>query len=234
MSILPSSQIDLQPDHSSASSCRKTESAGEPPMTCIAITGTMGSGKSSVSALLKEWMPVTDCDQINAALLEPGQPGYQALMQAGVLQVDDQGTLDKPAQAAAMFSDPAYKAKVESILHPMIRQAVQDWAYSQKGLCAVEVPLLFESGMESDFDEIWCVTCSLPTALQRLQQGRGIDAASALARIEHQMDAAAKCARSQVVLVNDGTLDELRQQIVSNLEHKGWISAQQQNPDTHQ
>lgn len=211
MSELSETQID----RSASNTARQKDGHAN---TVIGLTGTMGSGKSTVRQLLASQIPATDCDAINAALLQKGAAGYEALLQAGLLPLNDNLEADKVQMAQRMFFDPAYRKDCEGILHPLIRQSMKEWIAAQSALCVVEVPLLFEAGMQDDFDEIWTVTCSLPTALERLASGRNISKEEALARIEKQMPAEQKCAGSDAVLYNDGTLSDLQSQIQKQLE----------------
>lgn len=189
-----------------------------PGSEVIGITGTMGSGKSTATGILSRYIPTTDCDQLNARLLEKDQPGYLELKKQGLLYTDENLNIDKPKMAKAMFTDPEYKQKCESILHPLILQAMKDWIAEQKTTCAVEVPLLFELGLEKEFDEVWCISCSLPVALERLSAGRNIDPEEARRRLAAQLSPAEKEAKSQKVFYNNGTVEELESQLLQALE----------------
>lgn len=191
----------------------------------------MGSGKSTASALLRKWMPVNDCDAINARLLEPGQAGYLALQNNGLLKTDDLGNLDRQSMADEIFSDPQKRRQVEAILHPLIRKTFKDWMEEQEGLCAVEVPLLFESGMEEDFDEVWTVLAEQNTALARLQSGRNISRKEALRRLALQYPPEKKAAKSDALLYNDKTIADLEAQIEALLMRKGLMDDGRQQPD---
>lgn len=184
-----------------------------PEKKVIGITGTMGAGKSTATHILSKHIPVTDCDQINANLLLPGQDGYLALKKKGMLMIDEQGFLDKKATAARVFSDTEYKKEYEQILHPLILQKMEEWISSQTEICAVEVPLLFELGLENSFDEIWCISCSEQKAIQRLMDYRGFQKEEALARIAKQYSRTQKEENSDVVIMNDGTQLELEKKI---------------------
>ena len=188
----------------------------------IGLCGTMGSGKSTVLSILKDRIPAVDCDSINRDLLLPGHEGYNALKKAGLLMTREDGTADAAAMSRKMFSeDPAYKKQVEGILQNLILEKMKSWMKEQKGLCVVEVPLLFELNLQNLFDEIWCVTASEQTALKRLQEGRGISQETALARLRHQTPAESKIARSTRVITNDGTLEELKKLTLDCLKKKG-------------
>lgn len=185
--------------------------------TVIGITGTMGSGKSMAASILKDQIPTNDCDAINAGLQKPGQPGWKALEQAGLLFVDANGQLDKQKLADALFEDPKRRQKIESLLQPLIIEAMDAWIDQQQGVCAVEVPLLFECGLQDHFDQIWTVTCSPDTALKRLQSGRNIPKQEARRRLALQMAPGQKAELSDVVLANDSTPQDLKAQIEKHL-----------------
>lgn len=186
----------------------------ETQVKTIGLTGTMGSGKSTVLSLLKEQIPVMDCDSINRELLLPGHAGYLVLEKAGLLLTREDGTADTAAMSARMFSKDGaeYRHQTETILQTLILEQMKAWMQSQTGLCAVEVPLLFELHLETLFDEVWCVTASEETALQHLETGRGISREEALARLAHQSSPQEKIKKSTRVLVNDGTLEDLKQE----------------------
>lgn len=184
----------------------------------IGLTGSMGSGKSTVRNILSESIPVIDCDSINSRLLETGAAGWRELKENGLLFADETGAINRQTMADAMFSDPKIKKAIETILHRLILEEMRRWMKTQHGLCAVEVPLLFEAGMEDEFDAVWTVVCSEETALSRLESGRHISRAEARRRLALQMDPKSKADRSDAVLINDGPLQALRAQTVELLE----------------
>lgn len=180
----------------------------------IAITGSMGSGKSQVGKILKASFPVADCDAINAKLLQPGQAGYTALLEAGLIHLLPDGSLDKEALARDLFSSPDIKKQVEAILHPLIFARIDAWIAAQTSpLVFVEVPLLYETGAQDHFDAAWCIICEPAIALQRLLTGRQIDEKTASARLAHQMPPAQKAALADYVIDNSGSLEELEEAI---------------------
>lgn len=193
----------------------------------VGLTGSMGAGKSAAGSILRKSYPVLDCDQLNRELLEPGQAGFEALLKAGLLPVKD-GQADRQALADAMFSDPAVRRQVEAILHPLILQAMEDWKKEQSGLAFVEVPLLFEAGLQGLFDEVWCVIADQPVALERLEQGRGVDHTEALRRWKNQLDPQTKAAASHYVIENNGSLAELEAQLKKGVER---IESERSLPD---
>lgn len=184
----------------------------------IGLTGSMGAGKSSVLKILGQSIPVTDCDQINARLLEKEGKGWKALQKNGLLFLDETGELDRKAMADAMFEDPKTRKQIEGILHALILEEMDAWIAGQQGLCAVEVPLLFECDLEGHFDETWTVACSYETALQRLESGRHIAREEARRRLALQMAPEEKISRADKVVYNDGSQDELQTQVRTLLE----------------
>lgn len=185
----------------------------------IGLTGSMGSGKSMAGSIIREYYPVLDCDVVNRDLLEKDHPGYLGLLENGLNFLDEQSEIDKPKMASIIFSNEDLRKKVESILHPLIFKEIDCWASKQKTpLVFVEVPLLFEIGAKSHFDEVWCIVADREVALERLQKGRNVSKEEALARWNAQFPPEKKMAQSHRVIFNNGTIDELRKQIVKGLE----------------
>lgn len=184
-----------------------------PEKKVIGLTGTIGSGKSTALRILSEYMPASDCDQITASLLEPRNPGYEALKEHGLLITDINGNLDRKKTAAKLFSDPEYKKKYEGILHPLILQAMNDWIDEQDTSCVVEVPLLFELGLQDDFDETWMISASPDSALKRTEKNRNISRNEQLERRSFQMPDEKKAELADVRILNDGTLADLKSRL---------------------
>lgn len=185
----------------------------------IGITGSIGSGKSQVSKYIKEMYPVIDCDQVNAQLLEKGQPGYEALMALSYVQVQADQTIDKVHLANVMFSDCEKKKEIESILHPLIFKRINQWIQEQQTpVVFVEMPILFEIGATHMFDEIWCVYAPKEEAISRLSLYRGISKEEGLRRWNVQLSPQEKMRKSDVVIYNDGTLADLYAQVQADLE----------------
>lgn len=131
----------------------------------LGVTGTIGSGKSYVAARLGRLLgaPVLSADSICRELLEKDQPGYLAFLnQGGQAYLSQAGDIDRPRLRDAAFQDQGLRRILEEILHPLVRQRLtQARASLAPDTCMVaEVPLLFESGWQSDFDYIVCVSVS--------------------------------------------------------------------------
>ena len=189
----------------------------------IGLTGVMGAGKSSVIQILKEMqIPVFDCDAINRTLLEKGNKGYQALVERygnRILKAD--GEIDKKAMSDRMF-EMGEKQQIEQILHPLIKKELQEQMDACSSTIAVaEVPLLFEIGWQTAFDETWVVACKEELLLQRLKAGRGVDEKEALRRLSAQLPQKEKIALCDVVLYNDADKEALRNSVLQQLAKVG-------------
>ena len=183
----------------------------------IAVTGGIGSGKSSVSARLASLgAVVVDADRIAREVVEPGTPGLEAVVAEfgpGILTAD--GAVDRPAMAAIVFADPERRAALEAIVHPLVgRRSAELLSAAPKGSVVVyDVPLLAETaggalGRTSEFDAVIVVEAPLGTRVDRLV-ARGLTEADAVARIAAQATDEQRRAIADHVLVNDGDLADL-------------------------
>jgi dephospho-CoA kinase len=182
----------------------------------IGLTGGIGSGKSTVAALLAErGALVVDADRIAREVVEPGTPGLAAIVAEfgdDVLSAD--GTLDRPALAAIVFADPGARAELDGIVHPLVRaRAAQLTRQAPDDAVVVQdVPLLVETGQAGTFDLVLVVQADQETRVRRLV-GRGLGEADARARIASQATDEQRRAVADVVLSNDGQPAELAAQV---------------------
>ncbi|MFH1513621.1 MAG: dephospho-CoA kinase [Bacillota bacterium] len=164
-------------------------------MRVIAITGGIGSGKTTVAGWLRETgVPVVDADRISHALTAKGGEALPLIRQAfgGGVFFDD-GTLNRAALAALVFAnDPAPREKLNGILHPMVigRMRRELDALDQQGVPAavIEVPLLYESGTETMADKVICVTASKETRIKRMMERNAFTRGQAIARMRAQQE----------------------------------------------
>lgn len=195
-----------------------------PKTKVIAITGTIGSGKSTAGLYLKTIYPVLDCDQVNAELLQPGHEGEKRLRTLSWIHYDQDGKIDKQNMASQMFQDHQKKQSVESILHPLIFEAIDRWEKEQKSsLLFVEIPLLFEIGAQDRFDEVWCVAIPDDLACKRLVEGRGFLEKEARQRIKNQFSLEYKVSNSDKVFWNTGSQEQLIEQIKKACQEEGTL-----------
>lgn len=164
-------------------------------MRIIAITGGIGSGKSTVAGWIEETgVPVIDADAVSRALTAPGGEALPRIRDAfgnGVFRPD--GTLDRAALADLVFrADPTRQKQLNAILHPMVIERMQRQleALEARGepVAVIEVPLLYEAGLEGIADAVICVAASEETRLKRLTARSGLTREQALARMRAQQD----------------------------------------------
>ena len=181
-------------------------------MLRIGLTGGIGSGKSTVAALLAErGARVVDADRIAREVLEPGTPGLAAVVAEfgdGVLTAE--GTLDRPAVAALVFGDPAARARLDAVVHPLVRARAAELvaAAPPDAVVVQDVPLLVETGQAGGYDLVLVVETDLGTRVSRLVD-RGLSAEDARARIASQATDEQRRAVADVVLRNDGDRADL-------------------------
>jgi len=182
----------------------------------IGLTGGIGSGKSTVSALLAaRGAVVVDADLIAREVVAPGSPGLAAVAEAfgaGVLTPD--GALDRPALAAVVFADPEARARLDGIVHPLVRRRTAELVSAAPADAVVvnDVPLLVETGQAGSYDLVLVVEADVETRVVRLV-ARGLTAEDARARIAAQATDEQRRAAADVVLDNSGTPEQLAEQV---------------------
>jgi dephospho-CoA kinase len=182
----------------------------------IGLTGGIGSGKSTVSALLAErGAVIVDADRIAREVVEPGTPGLAAVVAAfgdGVIGAD--GALDRPALAAVVFADPEARARLDGIVHPLVRARATELAAAAPADAVVvhDIPLLVETGQAGRYELVLVVRADPEVRVARLVQ-RGLTEADARARIAAQATDEQRAAVADVVLDNSGTRAELAAQV---------------------
>ena len=182
----------------------------------IGLTGGIGSGKSTVAALLAErGARVVDADRLAREVVEPGTPGLAAVVAefgAGVLTPD--GALDRPALAGLVFGDPAARARLDAVVHPLVRARAAELVAQAPADAVVvqDVPLLVETGQAGSYDLVLVVETDPEVRVARLLD-RGLTEADARARIASQATDEERRAVADVVLRNDGDRAALAAQV---------------------
>ncbi|MFS4458249.1 dephospho-CoA kinase [Bdellovibrio sp. HCB2-146] len=179
-------------------------------MKWIGLTGGIACGKSTVAQLLvQQSYPLVDADRIARDVVAPGTPGLESVIQAfgpDILAPD--GSLDREKLGAKIFSLPEQRRKLESILHPLIRTEVQrlreDLERAGHVLAFYDIPLLFETKAQSQFDEIVVVTCKPEQQRERLRKRNGLSGEEIEKRLASQMPMSLKEEQANFVLHNDG------------------------------
>jgi dephospho-CoA kinase len=180
----------------------------------VGLTGGIGAGKSVVAARLAELGAVViDSDRLAREVVAPGTDGLAEVVAAfGPEVLAPDGALDRPALGRLVFGDPAARERLEKIIHPRVRARTAELvAAAPPGTVLVnDVPLLVETGLADTFDLVVVVLASEPTRLRRLTGGRGMSEPEARSRMAAQATDEQRRAAADVVLVNDGSLDDLR------------------------
>ena len=187
----------------------------------IAITGTLGAGKSTVAQILRNHgYDVIDADGLAKSYYGPNSPVYDRLyhLLKKYNVFDTKGQLDISTFSTLFFNEPALKDQVTEILYTQMRK---DFSYLGNTIdpFIAEVPLLFEAKMEDLFDHILVVTTSKNTVLQRIGKSRNMDAKQYDKRMAYQYDDAYKIDHGDTVIENDGTMDALERKVMAWIKH---------------
>lgn len=184
-------------------------------MLSVALTGNVASGKSAVADRWRTLgVPVVSADELAREAVEPGSEGLDGVVEAfgdTVLAAD--GTLDRDRMRRIVFDDPEARARLEEILHPIVWKLRERWLNARRAegasVVVSEIPLLFETGREDDFDAVVLVDAPVEVRLERMVRDRGLEPSEARRIIEAQMDTADKRRRSDFVMDNVGSLPDL-------------------------
>lgn len=182
-------------------------------MLRVGLTGGIGSGKSTVSALLaRHGAVIIDYDQLARDVVEPGSPGLDAIAKrfgAGVIAAD--GTLDRPALGAIVFADAQARKDLEGITHPAIKDlAVQrQLAAGPDAIVVHDNPLLVEMGAAVHCEVVIVVDVPVEVQVDRLVETRGMTEQEALARIGTQASREVRTGAADLLIDNTGPIDEL-------------------------
>ena len=187
-------------------------------MLLVGLTGGIGSGKSTVARMLEERGGVVfDADVLAREVVEPGTPGHAAVTERfGANVLAPGGELDREALASIVFADPAARRDLEAIVHPEVRRRFAEGTEAYRDTDRVVVfsaPLLVETGMHSAFEVLVVVSASTATQIDRLMRERGMSEEAVRSRIAAQASPEARAEVADVLVDNEGTVEELEQQV---------------------
>jgi dephospho-CoA kinase len=201
-----------QPDSSEQA---KPASSGRPLR--IGLTGGIASGKSTVAEIFAGLeVPIVDTDVIAREVVQPGSPALQVISEEfGNAVIAADGTLDRKAMRKLVFTNEGRRLRLESILHPRIRElAEQQVAAVQKPYLIIVVPLLTESPMKKMMDRILVVDCSEDSQIKRLME-RDVETEVQARRImATQASRKERLAIADDVITNDDDLDALHDKVL--------------------
>jgi dephospho-CoA kinase len=199
----------------------------------VGLTGGIACGKSTVSRMFEErGAAIVDADAIAREVVLPGQSALREVAEAfGGGVITPEGTLDRKRLGSIVFGDETARKKLEAILHPRIRaelsRQMEHWsALNPGGITIVDIPLLFESGLDRlyAFDDVLVVYVPRAVQLDRLITRDALTEEEANRRIEAQMPIEEKRLLADVVINNSGTLADTAQQVESYLAGKTGAS----------
>ena len=182
-------------------------------MVRAALTGGIATGKSYCLGRFAALGAATiDADQLARQAVEPGTPGLQRVVErfgAAILRED--GTLDRPALGRIVFADRSARGDLEAIIHPEVYRRIGEWFANLPAgtrVAIADIPLLFETGQEHDFERVIVAACSPAEQLRRLMARDSLTEPAARARLDAQWPIDAKVARADYVIRTDGSFAE--------------------------
>jgi len=188
----------------------------------IGLTGGVASGKSTVSAMLRELGAVViDADQLAREVVAKGTDGLAEVVDAfGAEVLTAEGEMDRPAVGAIVFADEAARRRLEAIIHPRVRAAgaALEAAAPPGALVVHDIPLLAETGQASAFDAVLVVDVPVATQVERMVELRGMTREDAEARVAAQASREQRLAVATYVIDNTGTLEDLRDRVAEVFE----------------
>lgn len=185
----------------------------------VGLTGGLAGGKSTVAGWLRDaGFTVIDADRLVAELYKPGGEGVEAVRSLlGAEMIDSEGGVDRAKVAARVFADHAARHNLEKAVHPMVRRRFEEIAARTEGVVVLEATLLVEAGYGPMFDFIVTVEADAETRLRRAM-ARGLDEASARARLVAQGDGEERKNAAHRVIDNCRDLSYLRRQVDELIE----------------
>ena len=188
-------------------------------MKIVGLTGGISSGKSTVSSYLKQLkIPVIDADEVARKVVEPNSQGAREIRKTfGSDVFEEDGSLNRQKLGALIFSNAENRQKLDDLLQPLIKIMILDEIeeYRQKGetMIVLDLPLLFEKHYEKLCEEIIVVYVPRELQLERLMKRNQYTKQEALSRIDSQLSIEEKRKRATVLFDNQGTIQQLYQQV---------------------
>jgi len=185
-------------------------------MLRVALTGGIASGKSTVAdELARRGAVIIDADELAREVVEPGTPGLAAIVRRFGEGVQRDGRLDRAALATIVFADPQARRDLEQIIHPEVRRraAEREAALPQTAVVVHVIPLLVETGQQSDFDLCVVVDVDPQTQLARLMARGPMSREEAESRIAAQATREQRLAAADIVIHNVGAITDLTKQM---------------------
>lgn len=190
-------------------------------MKVVGLTGGIGAGKSAAARILSELgATVIDADRVGHDSYLPGTRGWQQVVaEFGHDVVAADGTIDRKRLATIVFADPARLARLNQIVHPLIRLAISarisaERDSGQQRPIVVEAALLIEAGWTALVDEVWVITAPRRLILERIESAQGLSPEAIAARIRAQLAEPERLTHADVVIENTGSLADLSSRLI--------------------
>lgn len=188
----------------------------------LGVTGSIGSGKTTVTAFMREGgAAVINADELARQAVQPGRPALAAIVREfGPQMLDESGQLRRKALAERVFDDRAATRRLGELIHPEVVAQTRRLLEELKDdhpVIVVDVPLLFEAGMQGLMDKVLVVTITENQRFSRLRR-RGFSERQVIARLGMQMPQARKISLADYVIDNSGTIEATRKQAQTLLE----------------
>ncbi len=188
-------------------------------MKVIGLTGGIGSGKSTVSQFLAEvGAVILDADKVGHEALKPDTKVWREVVAAFGRQIlTPSGDIDRARLGEIVFSKSKSLSRLNRIMHPrmydMVKAQLEEYRRQGVDVVVLEAPLLIEAGWTSLVDELWVTVASESTVLRRIKERAGLSEQETLARIRSQLSSEERIKHADVVINNDGDLDELKARV---------------------
>ncbi|HVZ20871.1 MAG TPA: dephospho-CoA kinase [Vicinamibacterales bacterium] len=182
-------------------------------MRRVALTGGIATGKSHVRAEFERLgVPTIDADRLARDAVAPGTVGFAAVVRRfGPEIVDPSGGIDRRKLGSIVFADPAARRDLEAIVHPEVRRIMDDWFETldpaAHPFAIADIPLLYETGREGDFDAVIVAACDPETQVRRVIARDQLTEADARQRLAAQLSIDEKVRRADYVIATEGTID---------------------------
>jgi len=182
----------------------------------IGLTGSFGSGKSTVAAILKaHGAQILDADKLAHACIAPGSPDYKKIINVfgrGILRRN--GTINRRRLSKAVFNDMILLEKLNNIIHPAVIRTIKNLIrISRQKIIILDVPLLIESGLGKLADKIIVVKASRAKQIERIQEKRALAKLEILKRLNCQLPLEKKIQLADFIIDNNGTINNTKRQV---------------------
>jgi len=184
----------------------------------VALTGGIATGKSYVRERFEQLgVPTSDADTLARAVVAPGTDGLAAVVEAfGHEVLNSEGELDRKKLGAIVFTDQARRRVLEEIIHPAVRRATDAWfdhLEPATPFAIADIPLLYETGRDRDFDKVIVTATDSETQLRRVMRRDNLQESEARQRIMAQLPIEEKVRRADYVIRTDGPFEETDRQV---------------------